>query len=169
MKEIWKIIDNYNDVYEVSNFGRVKNKVTNRILSQFLINSGYYCVSLHKNKKAKNHTTHSLVAESFIGKKPLGMEVCHLDGNKINNHFSNIKYVTHKENCSHRKIHGTEHLGEKRAVSKLKNKEVLCIYNSKETQDSIAKKFNVTRSLISLIRNGKIWNHLTKHINEVKS
>lgn len=44
---------------------------------------------------------HKLVAEAFLGNKPPKHEINHKDGNKSNNHASNLEYVTHKENIRH--------------------------------------------------------------------
>ena len=41
---------------------------------------------------------HVLVAQAFLGSRPEGMHVCHIDGDKTNNNLSNLKYGTPKEN-----------------------------------------------------------------------
>ena len=41
---------------------------------------------------------HSLVAHFYIGSRPKGYDINHIDGNKGNNHFSNLEYITHSEN-----------------------------------------------------------------------
>src|SRR5699024_9822191 len=52
---------------------------------------------------------HSLVAESFIGARPEGMEVCHSDGNKTNNHVANLRFGTSSDNELDKVRHGTHH------------------------------------------------------------
>jgi hypothetical protein len=44
---------------------------------------------------------HNLVAETFIGKKPFGSQVNHIDGNKCNNTPENLEYISQKENLRH--------------------------------------------------------------------
>ena len=81
MKEIWKDINGYNGIYQVSNFGNVRSldriifnkgskkycNTKGRILSTRKTNgNGYKVVSLHDKMSSKNHYTHRLVAEAFI-------------------------------------------------------------------------------------------------------
>jgi hypothetical protein len=77
---------------EVSNDGLVR-KVTGMILKPQL-RDGY----LHITRKAKHITIHSLVAETFIGLRPEDMVIDHIDENKVNNHYTNLRYLTNKEN-----------------------------------------------------------------------
>lgn len=90
MEEIWKDIRNYEDEYEASNLGRVRNKKTKRILKACLTNSGYQYVCLSKNGKEKKYLVHRLVYEAFIGEIPNGLQVNHKDENKQNNILPNI-------------------------------------------------------------------------------
>ena len=75
MKEIWKDIKGYEDLYQVSNFGRIKSlpkkrngKFTEKeiILKLFKNTNGYIQTNLWKNNKGKNFLVHKLVAEAFI-------------------------------------------------------------------------------------------------------
>lgn len=93
--EIWKSIKNYEGLYWVSNFGRVKSK--RKILKP--INGEYLKVGLSKNGVQKTLYIHRLVAETFLVKnKP---EINHKDEDKHNNCLSNLEFVTHKENMNH--------------------------------------------------------------------
>ena len=100
-EEIWKTIDDF-DNYEVSNFGRVRNKTTGLIRVQGIgkKNNSYYHVDLYKND-GKHHgytkSVHVLVAETFMGKHP-GMVPDHKDGNRKNNKLDNLEWVTQGEN-----------------------------------------------------------------------
>lgn len=96
--EIWKKITGYKKTYEVSNFGRIKNIKKNIILKPQINNHGYCMIALYKNKKFKNYRVHRLVAQAFIpnyDKKPV---IDHIDGNKQNNHFKNLRWCTREEN-----------------------------------------------------------------------
>jgi hypothetical protein len=68
-----------------------------RELSQFLCPNGYLRIKL--NNKAKH--IHSIVANHFLGERPKGLCVNHIDGNKLNNKPSNLEYVTITENIMH--------------------------------------------------------------------
>lgn len=64
--------------------------------------SGYMQCSIRKtgHNEQINYTKyiHGLVAEAFLGPRPEGYQVDHKDGNRSNNHVSNLEYVTHREN-----------------------------------------------------------------------
>ena len=101
-REIWKRIDGYAN-YEVSNFGRVCNATTERMLKANLGGSGYLNVGLSKNVKSKTHNIHKLVAHEWLDNPDSKRRVDHTDGNKTNNHCENLKYATHLENSMNRK------------------------------------------------------------------
>jgi hypothetical protein len=98
-EENWKDIANY-DNYEVSSFGRVRNKKTGRILKQANM-GGYYGVGLSKIK-TKTFQVHRLVAETFIENLENKAHVNHKDKNSLNNHLSNLEWNTPKENNIHK-------------------------------------------------------------------
>ena len=79
--EGWKDISNY-DNYEVSTFGKVRNKNTGRILKP-ANNGGYLYVGL-SNTKTKTFPLHRLVAETFIENPENKAHVNHKDKNKLN-------------------------------------------------------------------------------------
>ena len=134
--EIWKDIKNYEDEYEVSNLGRVRNKKTKRILKPFLNNGGYQIVHLCKNGKSKNYSVHRLVYEAFIGEIPEGMQVNHKDENKQNNILSNIDtLMTPKQNSNY----GTHN----ERMAKSKSKPVI----QKTLQGEVVKIWPSTREI----------------------
>lgn len=61
--------------------------------------------------KVRNKTwyVHALVMETFVGPRPEGSEIRHLDGDRCNNRVDNLKYGTHSENMMDRERHGTDH------------------------------------------------------------
>ena len=76
--EIWKDIKGYENLYKISNLGRVKSvpKKNGRfhqkkeiIMKQFDNRHGYLCLSLSKNNKWKTYTVHRLVANAFLNKE----------------------------------------------------------------------------------------------------
>lgn len=97
--EVWKDISNY-DNYEVSTFGKVKNKNTGRILKP-ANNGGYLYVGL-SNTKTKTFPLHRLVAETFIENPENKAHVNHKDKNSLNNHLYNLEWNTPKENNIHK-------------------------------------------------------------------
>ena len=111
--EIWKDIEGYEGLYQVSNIGRVKsmNRIVNnnggtdyrkeRVLKQDIDRGGYIQTHLSKDGKVKTHKVHRLVAKAFpeiCGEWFEGCEIDHKDGVKNNNKATNLKICTKSEN-----------------------------------------------------------------------
>ena len=95
----WRDVKGYEGLYYVSNMGDVKNK-NGRAMKQRKV-KGYNMVNLTKNGVAKGETVSRLVAKAFIPNPYNKKEVNHIDENKLNNHVSNLEWVTPKENSNH--------------------------------------------------------------------
>lgn len=88
--------------YAVSNTGEVLSRVRDTLLAQSLNTStGYIHVCLWKNGKGYVRTVHRLVALHFLDLPYETVEVNHKDGNKTNNHVSNLEWLTRSENHRH--------------------------------------------------------------------
>jgi hypothetical protein len=98
LKEEWKDINGYEGLYQVSNYGRVKNLKTGKILKQSPNTVGYLKVGLSKEGKQKTLLVHRLVADAFIPNPDKKPHVDHADGNKENNCISNLGWVTLQDN-----------------------------------------------------------------------
>jgi hypothetical protein len=100
-KEIWKDIKGYESRYKISNLGRVKSLLSNKILTNNLGSAGYYQVSLYKDDKGKSTTIHRLISIHFID-NPLNKPcVNHIDSNRKNNNIENLEWCTQGENLQH--------------------------------------------------------------------
>lgn len=103
-KEIWKDIEGYEGLYQVSNFGRIKSLKDNhgntreKILKLWKEKDGYLQVFLCKNGKGKTCTVHRLVANAFIENPNNLPMINHKDENKTNNCVENLEWCDAKYN-----------------------------------------------------------------------
>lgn len=86
--------------YLVSNYGRVQNSITGRILKPGGVPYDTLTLMTDDGRKLYRHI-HVLVAEAFICPRPPGYEVNHIDLDKRNNHASNLEWTTHGQNLRH--------------------------------------------------------------------
>lgn len=100
MQEIWKDIKCFEGLYEVSNFGNVRNKKTKKSISIDASNS-YAKITISKSRKYFKKYVHRVVYESHIGPLVEGYQINHKDFNRLNNHVSNLEQVTVFENNLH--------------------------------------------------------------------
>ena len=102
-EEVWKEVPNYED-YMVSDRGGVKSmKYGRERLMRLSSNQyGYLLLNLSKEGKRKVFRVHKLVAMAFLNHVPCGhkLVVDHIDGNRTNNHLSNLQVITNRENTS---------------------------------------------------------------------
>lgn len=99
--EIWKPIKNYENLYEASNQGRIRNANTKRILKQMISRIGYALVSLSKKSEYKSFLVHRLVAQTFLDIKSNCYEINHKDENKLNNSIDNLEYCDRQYNVDY--------------------------------------------------------------------
>lgn len=83
--------------YEINEFGQIRNKRNNKILSQSLSSGEYYQVNIDN----KSRRIHRLLAETFIP-NPNNLEtVNHINGNKVDNSLSNLEWISRSDNVKH--------------------------------------------------------------------
>jgi hypothetical protein len=171
MYEIWKDIEGYEGLYQVSTFGNIKSLpkrkgflfTKERILKPKLTIKGYLEVTLRKNNYSNYKRINRLVAEAFIPNPENKPEVNHKDGNKQNNNDWNLEWNTNQENKSHAVKNKLNSFGEKCYLSKLTEEDVLKLRSLKgkmKTKD-LAYKFKITRLTVYRILNNKLWKQLT--------
>jgi len=142
MEEVWKDIDGYENLYQVSNKGRIKSLERYRKTKHLSgVNSGYIqkeliksqkklkpnktsnvssCymqVTLCKNGNSKIFSVHRLVANAFIPNRHNKPYVNHLDGNRENNDASNLEWTTNRENQIHAVFNINNGLNAKQVVA----------------------------------------------------
>lgn len=103
--EEWKPVRNYENLYWISNQGRVYNN--RKIMKFYRINSGYLCIDLTKNRVKQKFLVHRLVASHFCNNDQEHPEVNHIDENKDNNSSSNLEWCSRSHNKQHSMATGT--------------------------------------------------------------
>lgn len=119
-REQWLPVVGYEGLYEVSDHGNVRGldrKVNcnggTRIQRGTTIvgeisDKGYRRVLLWRSSQRKKCSVSALVAEAFFGPRPRGMEVCHNNGDSLDNWWGNLRYDTHPANIRDAVQHGTQ-------------------------------------------------------------
>lgn len=141
MQEIWKDVPGYEGIYRVSNIGRVKSlrmyaghyyKYREKILKPKISRHGYEKVTLRKNGNSRDFFIHRLVGECFLDKPNGKCEINHKDTNRKNNVFTNLEWVTHKENQNNplsviKQIGKNNHRYRKDNYSKTHSYQIICL------------------------------------------
>lgn len=162
----WRLVEGFEESYLVSEIGEVYSIRSDKKLKPIKHNKGYLYFNLSLNGKMKRELAHRLVAQAFIPNQENKPQVNHINGNKENNHISNLEWCTRLENMRHAFDNNLikPAKGSKVGSSKLKEKDVLEIIellSQGKPQKEIAEKFNVGVPAISDIKRGKNWSHLT--------
>ena len=175
MKEIWKPIEGYEGLYEISNFGNVKSlarswnfrdygngkvqvvKSKEKILKNTISKCGYMQARLSKNNKHGLKAVHRLVAKAFIPNPENKPQVNHIDGNKQNNRVDNLEWCNNSENQLHawklglqtpywKGKFGKDHIQSKKVMQYDKNKNLIKIWDS---VNEASKTLNIDDASIS--------------------
>lgn len=148
------------DKYEISDTGVVRNAQTKREIKQYTGKDGY----LRTQIAGKTRLVHRLVARAFIAEDEGRMFVNHKDGNKANNHASNLEWCTRSENLKHAyKIGLKSSAGVKNSRCKLSEKDVAYIrmhfipYDKEFGTVALAKRFGVAHQTISAVMHRQNW------------
>ena len=132
-------------------------------LNRYKGHGGYMYVSISTERGQRNIPVHVILADAFVGVRPDGLEVRHLDGNPLNNDMSNLVFGTPKENAEDRVRCGNHTIGEKHGRAKLREKDVRDIrarYELGETVASISRSLCLGESTIRDIVKGRHWAHV---------
>jgi len=172
--EIWLPVPDYEGYYEVSNFGGVRSvdrivltergsklRVKGNVKNPTVLKAGYLVVGLHKGNKTKAASVHRLVGLAFIpNPNKEQFSINHKDGNKANNHVSNLEWATLEENTKHQWATGLANpSGCFKGVLSFEIAEEIRAKRQehKYTNKALGNMYNVSSATISLILNNKIW------------
>lgn len=170
----WRPVVGWEGIYEVSSVGGVHShhRYNMRPRKVGLDPYGYVQLVLSRDGKKVCKKVHSLVAEAFIGPRPYGFHVNHLDGVKTNNSVENLEYCTNCENIKHALKLGLFAKGEKNGAAKLTEAQVqeirrLYVPHSCLTGvRPLARRFHMSPYAIQAIVTHIHWKHLPKILKE---
>ena len=106
IEEVWRDIEGYEGLYQVSSEGRVKSLERKgckreRILKPGVRSKGYLFVVLCAGGKSRMFSVHRLVCQAFHDNPENKLDVNHINENKTDNRACNLEWSTRKENCNH--------------------------------------------------------------------
>ena len=162
---VFKTIKDFPD-YEVNRIGEVRSFKRNkpRILKPRANRYGYLKVNLSKNGKMKTIEVHRLVAEAFIMNPEDKPQVNHIDGNKLNNHVSNLEWATRSENIRHAYDNGLcRGKGGKLLLVPSQVHRICKLLQDGLSSRKVANALNVGLSAVKHIRCGRRWTHISEH------
>ena len=162
MDEIWKVVGGFPN-YMISNHGRVKSLNFNKTKKEKILRlnnvKGYLQVQLYDKPINAYCKVHKLVALGFIPNRHNKQQVNHIDGNKSNNHFSNLEWVSCKENINHAFKIGLRKVGEGHPRSKISNEDVknIRLMRGIKTQKQLSEIYGLKQPQISAIQLNQAW------------
>lgn len=183
MTEEWRAVPGYEGCYEVSDHGRVRSlsrrflnsynpprlhRIDGRVLTTNHRrggqgSAGYQsCTLSDAAGKRRDWSVHALVLLAFVGPRPEGQWVRHLDGDEDNNHLSNLAYGTPSENEADKVAHGDTPFGTREPHAKLTDDAVREIRRLAGTvsQRALAAQFGVHQGVIWRVVNRRSWRHV---------
>lgn len=164
----WRKCPNWPE-YEISEYGDVRRVVKRYgfygLRKPYKTSNGRMLIVMRNNGYSKACHIHRLVLEAFAGPAPTNKhEGAHGDGDCLNNHISNLRWATKKENEADKIKHGTSNRGERFGRSVLTNEQAaelkIALHNGERNID-LAKRFGIPRTTVGSIKSGKSWFWMT--------
>lgn len=167
-REMWK--PSFVDNYDVSSRGRVRRSTPGnrtwpgRILKPIKMKIGYTHIKPVVCGEQLQVYVHALVAYAFLGPRPEGHEVNHIDGDKTNNRIENLEYTTHGGNMAHAgrmrlMVRGEAHPGSKMTAKRVRK---LRADRAKGLSfAALARIYGLSIATAFNIATGKLWRHVT--------
>lgn len=170
---IWKQVVGYEGTYEVSEFGDVRRVVyydrrerDPGLLRPAKDSTGYLFVALVLNGVSKTTCVHKIVAMAFLGPRPRNREINHKDADKLNNHYSNLEYITHADNIRHGFALGKYPIGSARHNSILTEadvREIRSMYipmSRKFGCKALGDMYGVATDTVHAVITKRTWKHV---------
>ena len=159
MKNLKEPFDRYAITKEGIVYSLIKREAYK--MKPYLDKDGYARISLSMRDGTKKKKLISRLVYEVYGNKEIGdLVVRHMDGNKDNNHISNLEVGTVLDNNRDKQRHGTQCRGSNHGTSKLKEDEIPEIRDRSNNIKSLMAKYNISKALVDKIRAKEIWKHV---------
>lgn len=168
--EYWMDVAGYNGLYRISSTGRLISMRMNRIMSPSNADNGYSRVNLVKHGDPNNPNPrgvrigyiHRLVASAFIPNPESLPWVNHKNGVKSDNRKDNLEWGTIQYNHIHAWSTGLHESvkGSEVGTHKLVESQALEIFESTAPRRELARRYNISKSVIASIKQNKAWRHI---------
>lgn len=173
--EVWRKVPGW--PYLASTFGRIRRvnegrrpRLGNPIIGgRFQRNKDYSLVCLNDAPRKLQLARHQVIAMTFLGPIPEGMEIHHKDHDGMNNRVDNLEYVTSSRNKLESVKAGRWPIGSRRWNAKLTEDQVRDMHSMSrrgQTHKTIAEAFGVTPATVCRIVNGQAWKHIAAEIGK---
>lgn len=159
---MWKNIPGWENLYEINEYGIIRNKKSKKELVGDKNSSNYLRVCLYNKDKKERFFRHRLVAKLFIENKNNFNEVNHIDGNKENNYYLNLEWCNRTYN--EREAHRLKIKEYKPFIVTFKNKTI----KKYEFTIDLAKELNVSKRTVQNYLQNKSKGYLMKNILSIK-
>ena len=172
--EEWKPVPGFQG-YEASTEGRIRSvtrrvpvyhgerTVVGQIIKPKVKRDGYLSAFMTDDSgKVRCWTVHKIIMLTFVGERPKGMQILHLDDNRHNCALRNLRYGTAQENHDLKILHGRTARGEKVNTAKLTEKQVVAMRERRaagETTLSLSREFGISTTAVSKICIGENWKY----------
>ena len=164
-----KYVEDFEGRFMITDFGRLFS-INGRCkgikeLHPAIGEGRYYATNLRIHPRNRTVRIHQLVGEHFVDNPDNKPQLNHIDGNKLNNHYLNLEWVTSKENIQHAVRTGLMNFkGENHHNSKYTEKQVIHVHVLRKkglSHQSISNITGIGRRYIGDLLNGTTWPHIS--------
>jgi hypothetical protein len=148
----WAYIPGHNNKYKISDRGVVYNSKTGKRLLPWVqqVDIPYLRIKLVGPQGRKAHLVHCLVAYTFLGPRPVGAQVDHIDGDSLNNKASNLQYITERANMEKRNM-PSRLKGKAEAADKVSRVPAIRTDQVRKNSFTMEKAVSMLRGLLAFI------------------
>lgn len=171
---MWKDIIGYEDIYQINEYGDIRDTETKTTRSPYISNKGYKIIDLYKNGHREKFLIHRLVAIHFIPNPNNLPIVLHKDNVKLNTHYTNLQWGTYSDNNRQAIADGLNKVprpDNRKYYSIYNDNESIVCYGAKQVIDKIQGTESIVRNLLfrnQNIKNGPYKGYRIKKIDMIK-